>query len=78
MMVLRQGIGLCLLGILAGLTAAYGATRFLSSLLYQVSNTNPTVYAAVAVIMLLVGWTASYLPARRATKIDPLVALREE
>ncbi len=77
-MVLRQGLGLSLLGVLAGLGAAYGATRFLSGLLFEVSPTDPRTYGAMAMIMLLVGLIASYLPARRATKVDPLVALREE
>jgi len=77
-MVVNEGLSLTLLGITAGLAAAFGLTRFLSTLLYGVSATDPLDFAAVAALFALVALAACYLPARRAMRVDPIVALRYE
>jgi putative ABC transport system permease protein len=77
-MVLRQGMGLALLGVLLGLVASLGAARSLAGFLFNVSTTDPGTYTAVAIVMVAVALLASYLPARRASKVDPIDALRYE
>jgi putative ABC transport system permease protein len=77
-MVLGQGAALALLGVIAGLAAALAATRVMEGLLFEVSTTDPWTFGAVAAVMIAVGLLASYLPARRASRVDPLTALRAE
>ncbi len=76
--ILGFGVRLAGLGLAVGLAAALAATRLLSSLLYGVRPTDGVTFAAVSFILLVVAVIASYLPARRATRVDPLVALRYE
>ena len=77
-LVLKQGVALVAVGLILGLAGALAATRSLSALLFGVRLTNPASYIAVAALMLCVGLLASYFPARRATQVDPMVALRDE
>jgi predicted permease len=77
-LVVSDGARLSLCGIAIGLLASFGLTRFLSSLLYGISPTDPTTFAVVSLLLFMVGVLASYVPARRATKVDPIVALRYE
>jgi putative ABC transport system permease protein len=77
-LVLREGLSMTLVGIGAGLISALMLTRFLSALLYGVSATDPLDFVGVAVLFALVALVASYIPARRATRVDPVVALRNE
>ncbi len=77
-MVLKQGLFLALLGVGIGVLAALGLMRLLTTLLYQVSTNDVTTFATVTGALFLIALLACYLPARRATKVDPLVALRYE
>ena len=77
-MILRRGIVLVSTGLVLGLAAAGLMTRWLAPLLYQVSATDPVIFASVALLLLPVALLACYVPARRATKLDPLVVLRQE
>ncbi len=77
-MTLREGLRLAAAGIAAGLAGALGLTRFLSSVLYGIKPTDPLTFAFVAILLAAVALLACYIPARRATRIDPMVALRYE
>ena len=76
-LVLRQGLTLAALGIAIGLAAALALARLITTLLYHVSPTDPVIYLSAPFIFAAVALLASYLPARRATKVDPVVALRQ-
>ncbi|HXJ05232.1 MAG TPA: ABC transporter permease [Candidatus Acidoferrum sp.] len=77
-LVLRQGIVLAIAGAAAGMCVALGVMRYLSSMLYDIHTNDPLTMIAVAVLLALVALAACYIPARRATRVDPLVALRYE
>lgn len=77
-MVLHEGMSLTVAGVIAGIASALALTRLLSSLLYGVSATDPFTLAGVALLFALVAVLACYVPARRAMRVDPVVALREE
>ena len=77
-LVVKQGFALALVGAAVGIGAALGVTRYLTSMLYGVRPNDPLTIAIVAVLLWLVALAACYIPARRATRVDPLVALRYE
>jgi predicted permease len=77
-LVVRQGMELAAVGILAGLAGAAALTRVMASLLFGVSATDAVTFGAVAVLLAAVAFAATVIPARRATRVDPMVALREE
>jgi ABC-type antimicrobial peptide transport system permease subunit len=77
-LVVRQGLKLAFLGLALGLAAAWAVTRFIETLLYGVRPTDPVTFIVVSLLLLLVAGLASWLPARRATKLDPITVLRHE
>jgi putative ABC transport system permease protein len=76
--VLKQGLKLTLVGVTIGLTGAFGLTRIISSLLYEVSPTDPLTFLCVSLLLAGIAFLATYVPAQKATRIDPMVALRYE
>jgi ABC-type antimicrobial peptide transport system permease subunit len=77
-MVIRQGMQLVLLGTVIGVAAALGLTRFLTSFLYGVATLDPAVFIAVPILLAAVALAAIWIPARRASRVDPIQALRCE
>jgi len=77
-LVVRAAVGWSLAGIAAGVAGAVAASRLLGSLLFNVTPTDPLTFTAMALVMMAVALTASYIPARRAASVDPIVALRTE
>jgi putative ABC transport system permease protein len=77
-LVLGDGAKMALAGVGVGLAAAVGLTRLMTSVLFGVSATDPLTFGGVALLLALVALAAAYIPARRATRVDPLVALRYE
>jgi ABC-type antimicrobial peptide transport system permease subunit len=78
LLIIKEGAKFSFVGVALGVAGAFGVTRLLASQLYGVSATDPITYAAVAIAMMVVTLLACYIPARRAMRIDPLVALRYE
>jgi putative ABC transport system permease protein len=77
-MIVRQGLFLTLVGLVLGIIGAFALTRFLTSVLYATQPTDPPTFIVVSLTLVAVALLASYIPARRATKVDPMVALRYE
>ena len=76
--VLRDGAKMALAGVVIGLAAALGLTRLMTSMLFGISAHDPATVAGVVSLLMLVAFAACYIPARRATRIDPMVALRSD
>jgi len=77
-MIIRRGLWLSALGILLGVIAALGVSRFLASFLYEVHAADPVIFASVSAFLAVVSLGACFIPARRASAIDPMEALRVE
>ena len=78
LLILKQGMALALIGSAIGLALAFGGTRLLQSILYGVSAVDPITFATVAFLLAVVALLACWLPAYRAARVDPMIALRNE
>ena len=78
LMIVAQGTRVVLVGVVLGLAAATALTRSLEGLLYQVQTIDPATFAWTSTLMIVVGLLATYIPARRASKVDPMVSLRND
>ena len=76
--VIGRGVGMAFVGIVLGLVASFGLTRLVADLLYGVTAVDPVTFVGIPIVLLVVSVLACYIPARRATKVDPLIALRYE
>jgi putative ABC transport system permease protein len=77
-LMLRRGMGVTMIGVAIGLAVAFGLTRLMSTLLYGVSASDPATFAGVAILLFAIALVACHIPARRAMRVDPMVALRYE
>jgi len=77
-MVVMQGMRLASIGVIVGVAAALALTRLMAGLVYGVKTWDPVVFISVAVLLSAVSWFAAYMPARRASHVDPMVSLRYE
>jgi len=77
-MVLGQALVTAMIGIVVGLVGSFLLTRTMRSLLFEVSPTDPVIVGSVVLLLIVIAMLASYIPARRATRVDPMVALRSE
>jgi len=77
-MILKHGAKMAVVGVAIGIVGAFGLTRLMTSLLFGVSPADPLTFGAVAALLMVVALAACYLPGRRATRVDPMVALRYE
>jgi ABC-type antimicrobial peptide transport system permease subunit len=77
-LVVRRGVTLAIIGVLIGTSAAFGLSRFIASFLYGVKSWDPLVFISVPIILTLVAFAATWIPAQRVSKLDPMAALRVE
>jgi putative ABC transport system permease protein len=77
-LVLRQGLALALAGVAIGAAVAFALTRWMESLIFGVSPTDPVTFSAVSAVLVVIAMLASYVPARRAVRVDPMRSLRVE
>jgi ABC-type antimicrobial peptide transport system permease subunit len=77
-MILGQGLKLALLGVVLGLAASFALTRLMRTLLFETKATDPVTFSVVTVVLVIVALAACWIPAHRATRVDPVIALRYE